>query len=97
MTCFETDPLRRQTGFQVPVYLDSAMEEFFHFPFSGKRSRKLSPHINLEFNANGTLLAQYGFARTGRTPFSEPDGRALSHHVRLMPDCWVLNIHVLLA
>ena len=36
MTCFETDPLRRQTGFQVPVYLDSAMEAFFtsRFPES---------------------------------------------------------------
>ena len=32
MTCFETDPLRRQTGFQVPVYLDSAMEAFFSLP-----------------------------------------------------------------
>ena len=36
MTCFETDPLRRQTGFQVPVYLDSAMEAFF----SSFRNRK---------------------------------------------------------
>lgn len=97
MTCFETDPLRRQTGFQVPVYLDSAMEAFFHFPFSGKRSRKLSPYINLEFNANGALLAQYGFARTGRTLFSEAECRALSHHVRLMPDCWKLTFHLPLS
>ena len=32
MICEESDPLRRYEGLYAPVYLDSAMEAFFHFP-----------------------------------------------------------------
>lgn len=97
MTCLEADPLRRQNGFQAPVYLDSAMEAFFHFPFPESRQIGPSPYINLEFNANGALLAQYGFARTGRTLFSEAECRAFSHQVQLFPDHWKLNFRLPLS
>lgn len=73
MTCLESDPLRHQNGFQAPVYLDNAMEAFFHFPFPGSRKNEPSPYINLDFNANGSLLAQCGGSRAGRTPLSETE------------------------
>ena len=97
MTCMETDPLRRHNGFQAPVYQDSAMEAFFHFPFAGSRKTEPSPYINLEFNANGSLLAQYGFSRAGRTPFSEAECRAFSHHVQLFSDHWTLSFRLPLS
>ena len=56
MICEESDPLRRYEGLYAPVYLDSAMEAFFHFPFVGKRKSEPSPYLNLEFNANGASL-----------------------------------------
>lgn len=97
MTCMEAEPLCRHNGFQAPVYLDSAMEAFFHFPFAGSRKTEPSPYINLEFNANGSLLAQYGFSRAGRTPFSEAECRAFSHQVQLFSDHWTLNFRLPLS
>ncbi len=97
MTCLESDPLRHQNGFQAPVYLDSAMEAFFHFPFPGSRKNEPSPYINLEFNANGSLLAQCGVSRAGRTPLSETECQAFSHRVQLLSDHWTLNFRLPLS
>lgn len=97
MTCKESDPLRRQSGLQVPVYLDSAMEAFFQFSFSSDRPEGPSPYINLEFNANGALLAQYGYARTGRTLFSTDECRRLSCRTEIQDDRWNLSFRLPLS
>lgn len=66
MVCKESDPRSVYTKDQEPVCKDSAMEVFFLFPQKDGRI-----YINLEFNANGALLAQYGEARSGRAYFTE--------------------------
>ena len=94
MICEESDPLRRYEGLYAPVYLDSAMEAFFHFPFVGKRKSEPSPYLNLEFNANGALLAQYGYSRTKRTPLSPEECQSLAYEASLCGDFWKVHFRL---
>jgi hypothetical protein len=56
MTAMETNPLRRFTEDDSPVYKDSALEAFFTFapeqPDKG--------YLNFEMNAYGAMLSEYG-------------------------------------
>lgn len=94
MICQESSPLCRQHGLQVPVYLDSAMEAFFHFPYSKENSGKDSPYVNLEFNANGALLAQCGMNRIERTFLSQEECLSLCHRTELHDTYWKLEFHL---
>ena len=84
-------------GLYAPVYLDSAMEAFFHFPFVGKRKSEPSPYLNLEFNANGALLAQYGYSRTKRTPLSPEECQSLAYEASLCGDFWKVHFRLPLS
>ncbi len=66
MTCEEENPLTVYDKDGDPVYKDSAMEAFFLFPQGETRI-----YINLEFNSNGALLAQYREKRHDRAFFTE--------------------------
>lgn len=94
MICKESSPLRRQHGLQVPVYLDSAMEAFFHFRFNKENSESESPYINLEFNANGALLAQYGMNRVERTLLSPEECHSLCHRAEIHDTYWKLEFRL---
>ena len=73
MICEEKDPLRACRNDQEPVYRDSAMEAFFMFfpKGNGRADGRDGVYINLEMNANGALLAEYGKGRSGRVPFPQ--------------------------
>lgn len=61
MVCKEASPIRSYKEHGDPVYLDSAMEAFLMFPSA------LGSYLNIEVNANGAILAQYGSSRRDRS------------------------------
>ena len=66
MTCEEKDPLRTYTKMNDPVSLDSGMEAFLSF-----WADHTPLYVNVEMNANGAALMQYGTERADRTFFTE--------------------------
>ena len=66
MTCEEKDPLRTYTKMNDPVSRDSGMEAFLGF-----WSEETPLYVNVEMNANGATLMQYGTERANRTFFTE--------------------------
>ena len=64
MTCAETDPKAVYTEYNQPVYTDSCMEFFCDYLGDGR-------YINMEMNANGTLLSCIGPDRHARTPIAD--------------------------
>ena len=67
MTCAETDPKAVYTEYNEPVYTDSCMEFFCDWLGDGR-------YINMEINANGTLLSCIGPDRHARTPVADLSG-----------------------
>lgn len=96
MICMESDPVRIYTKDQDPVYRDSAMEAFFRFYPAGKEKTAL-PYINLEFNANGALLAAYGSSRSDRTAFSPNSVRQFCCRASVYKDRWTADLMVPLS
>ena len=66
MTCEEADPLRTYTKMNDPVSLDSGMEAFLSL-----WADRTPLYVNVEMNANGATLMQYGTGRADRTFFTE--------------------------
>ncbi len=67
MVCAEAEPLARYHAFMDPVYTDSCMEFFADWLSDGR-------YINMEMNANATLLSCIGADRHGRISVSELTG-----------------------
>ncbi len=70
MACTEAEPLARYRVFMDPVYTDSCLEFFADWLSDGR-------YINMEMNANGTLLSCIGSDRHARTPISEMGGGSI--------------------
>ena len=64
MSCREANPLVTYHNYNDPVYLDSCMEFFADWLCDGR-------YINMEMNANGTLLSCIGPDRHARTPIAD--------------------------
>ncbi|MBQ9780534.1 MAG: hypothetical protein IJW00_06280 [Clostridia bacterium] len=64
MNCAEKNPLRRYHEYNEPVYTDSCLEFFADYVGSGA-------YVNMEMNANGTLLSCIGKGRGNRTPIKD--------------------------
>ncbi len=64
MTCAECDPKAVYTEYNEPVYTDSCLEFFCDWLGDGR-------YINMEMNANGTLLSCIGPDRHARTPIAD--------------------------
>ena len=64
MTCAEADPKAVYTQYNEPVYTDSCLEFFCDWLGDGR-------YINMEMNANGTLLSCIGPDRHARTPIAD--------------------------
>jgi hypothetical protein len=62
LTAIETNPLRKYTENEDPVFKDSGLEAFFNFNTELTRA-----YFNFEMNANGALLSGYGENRSRRT------------------------------
>lgn len=67
MTCAEEAPKAVYTKYNDPVYTDSCMEFFCDWLGDGR-------YINMEMNANGTLLSCIGPDRHARTPIADLSG-----------------------
>jgi hypothetical protein len=64
MCCFETNPKAVFTKNNDPVYQDSCLECFLQF-------RENGGYLNLEMNANGAVLCEYGTSRFDRQFLSQ--------------------------
>lgn len=82
MRCEESNPLCTYTENGSPVYRDSAMEAFFLFGSDD------GPYINIEFNANGALLAMHGRSRSGRVLFTPRQCQMVSLRANIYPTFW---------
>ena len=83
MTCEEADPLRTYIKMNDPVSLDSGMEAFLGF-----WSEQTPLYVNVEMNANGATLIQYGTARTDRTFFTEEQIKICQPQAVIEKNCW---------
>ncbi len=86
MTCEETDPLRTYTKMNDPVSLDSGMEAFLslwadHTPL----------YVNVEMNANGATLMQYGTERADRIFFTEEQIRICQPQAVIEENRWKIS------
>ena len=96
MVCEETDPLRKYTEINAPVYRDSAMEAFFQF--ESERERNIQPtYLNFEMNANGALLAAYGKERIYRTYFTREEHEEFACSAQIEEDRWSAALYIPLS
>lgn len=68
MVCRESAPKAVYTAYNEPVYTDSCMEFFAAWNAGDPR------YMNMEMNANGTLLSCLGPDRNARTPVRDVTG-----------------------
>ena len=83
MTCEEANPLRTYTKMNDPVSLDSGMEAFLGF-----WPEQTPLYVNVEMNANGATLMQYGTERGDRTFFSEEQIRECQPEAVMEENRW---------
>ena len=86
MICEEADPLRTYTKMNDPVSLDSGMEAFLslwadHTPL----------YVNVEMNANGATLMQYGTERANRIFFTEEQIRICQPQAVIEENYWKIS------
>ena len=70
------------------------MEAFLMF---GGGSDPEPVYLNLEANANGALLAEYGTERNGRIRFSREEGEAFGCRTGIRDGQWTLSLRLPLA
>ena len=88
MTCAERDPKAVYTAYNEPVYTDSCMEFFCDWLGDGR-------YINMEMNANGTLLSCIGPDRHARTPIADlSDGEIFVVKGEIEPASWNVTAYI---
>ncbi len=88
MTCTESEPRALYRCYMDPVYTDSCMEFFADWLGNGR-------YINMEMNANGTLLSCIGPDRHERTPIAElTGGDIFPVAARIENDRWAVTAHI---
>ena len=91
MSCREANPLVTYHNYNDPVYMDSCMEFFADWLCDGR-------YINMEMNAAGTLLANVGNGRHGRTPIANlTDGAIFPVKGHITPDGWTVTAEIPLS
>ena len=86
MTCEEADPLRTYTKMNDPVSLDSGMEAFLSL-----WADRTPLYVNVEMNANGATLMQYGTGRADRTFFTEEQIRICQPQAVIEENRWKIS------
>lgn len=86
MTCEEADPLRTYTKMNDPVSLDSGMEAFLSL-----WADRTPLYVNVEMNANGATLMQYGTGRADRTFFTEEQIRICQPQALIEENRWKIS------
>lgn len=91
--CFESDPVRTYTRDDDPVYLDSALELFLDcYP-----DRPGCGYLNLEVNANGAMISEFGPDKDERRLLAELGLVAPKPTITMTPDAWTVEFLVPLA
>ncbi len=90
LTAEEPNPMRRYYNSNDPVYLDSALEVFLNFQPEDGRNR----YINLEANANGALLSEFGI-KGNRRYISDITGEWSVHcEKKLEQESWSVRFRI---
>ena len=88
MTCGETAPKAVYRRYNEPVYTDSCLEFFCDWLGDGR-------YINMEMNANGTLLSCIGPDRHARTPIADlSDGEIFVVKGEIQPASWNVTAYI---
>mgnify|MGYP003292944276 CR=1 FL=1 len=87
LTACESEPLATYVQADAPVYKDSALEVFLNFVPEMER------YLNLEVNANGALLCQFG-KRGDRAPVSSRCSQNVSVEVCKTVDKWSVLLRI---
>ncbi len=88
MKAFESDPLRRYTKHEDPVYKDSAMEAFLNFSPTLRND-----YFNFEINANGAMLSEFGEGKK-RQPVCQLTSLHASCEAEISQDFWQVVLHI---
>ncbi len=88
MTALESNPLRRYTEDEDPVYKDSAMEAFLNFNPTLKND-----YFNFEINANGAMLSGFGENRKRQRVWQLTPYRA-SCEAKIYEESWEVLLRV---
>lgn len=92
MVCEEHEPRAIYKNYNDPVYTDSCMEFFACFSDTDAR------YINMEMNANGTLLSCVGANRQNRIPLSDlTNGQLPLVCAERDRDAWILHAQIPLS
>ena len=94
MTCMESSPKRDYTENNSPVCRDSAMEVFL-MPDPQETKKRI--YLNLEMNANGVILGEYGVGRSGRTFLTEEQIKSCGCSAHIDPDSWSVQVTIPLS
>ena len=94
MTCMESSPKRVYKEPNSPVCRDSAMEVFLMLDPEDTGNRI---YINLEANANGVLLGEYGVSRSGRTFLTEEQIASCDCRAIVEEDNWSIYVTIPLS
>jgi hypothetical protein len=88
MTCGESAPKAVYTAYNEPVYTDSCLEFFCDWLGDGR-------YINMEMNANGTLLSCIGPDRHARTPIADlSDGEIFVVKGEIQSASWNVTAYI---
>ena len=88
MVCEETAPKAVYRRYNEPVYTDSCLEFFCDWLGDGR-------YINMEMNANGTLLSCIGPDRHARTPIADlSDGEIFVVKGEIEPASWNVTAYI---
>lgn len=84
MECMEKNPEAKHEKNDAPVYEDSCLECFLNFD-----PDNTDAYINLEANANGVLLCEYGKGREDRIKLSQMQCAPPAVQVKRLEDRWI--------
>ncbi len=88
MTAIESNPLRRYTKENDPVYKDSGLEAFLNF-----NPGQTMNYCNFEMNANGALLSQFGEGRS-RKWMNELTSYRADCEATIQEDSWSVLLRI---
>lgn len=88
MTAMETNPLRRYTEDNDPVYKDSGLEAFLNFAPNNSEE-----YLNFEMNANSALLSQFG-VKGNREKLNDVTAHRAICQATLEEDSWHVTLKI---
>ena len=88
----EKTPKATYSNPQDPVYKDSAVEVFV--AFQETQPTQSSLYMNFEINANGAMLANYGYGRKNRKKLSKAMYERCQVKANVYADYWSVDMYI---